>query len=354
VLECVNKHTFKISIRLVVLQRPKVNQQAPFLSNSVLEAMESQIDLNVKTIDSMVYALKNVPTQDEVSVLKEKVRDATGIVVDRQRLIYRGRVLEDEQKLSEYEMGDGACIHLVARPENYEALQRSAEANLEQSANETASSRSVAAAMSNLLNTGASFGMGNNTRREPVVDPQEESIEALWQGLVSMHTLLSVGGGRESSSVRSVRGGVLAEMRAAGSAGTSMLTGLEEEDLPEVRRAWGQDDGSMSPPAETPLGVEEEEEEEGEGEGGPSNPHPVNTGSHRHSRDHTAPPRGHEFVRQRRAVLRGTMARRERTRLRSGWRRRSWRLTLRTDECLCTTMAGLCAGMSGLSSTAIA
>ena len=35
--------------------------------------MESVIDLNVKTIDSMVYALKDVPTRDEVSVLKECV-----------------------------------------------------------------------------------------------------------------------------------------------------------------------------------------------------------------------------------------------------------------------------------------
>lgn len=223
-----------------------------------------EVDLNVKTIDSVVYPLKAVPMQDEVSMLKEKVKDATGIDEERQRLIYRGRVLEDAQKLSEYELGDGAYIHLVARPENYQELQRNAEATLSQNGNDAAGTSSgVAAAMTNLLNTGTSFGMGNN-RRIPVLDPQEESIEAVWQGLVSMETLLSVGGGRESSSVLSVREGVLAQMRASrarlsnqrdrdalNTTGAGYILGMEQ--------VWTEDDGSVSPPA----AEESEKEEEG-------------------------------------------------------------------------------------------
>lgn len=37
-----------------------------------------------------------------VSVLKEKIADATGVPLDQQRLIFRGRVLKDDHLLSEY------------------------------------------------------------------------------------------------------------------------------------------------------------------------------------------------------------------------------------------------------------
>ncbi|TVU04771.1 hypothetical protein EJB05_47905 [Eragrostis curvula] len=62
---------------------------------------ESTIEINVKTLDSQVHKLrvqKNAP----VSVLKEKIVDATGVPLDQQRLIFRGRVLKDDHLLSEY------------------------------------------------------------------------------------------------------------------------------------------------------------------------------------------------------------------------------------------------------------
>ncbi|GJN15564.1 hypothetical protein PR202_gb02486 [Eleusine coracana subsp. coracana] len=62
---------------------------------------ESTIEINIKTLDSQVHKLrvqKNVP----VSVLKEKIVEATGVPLDQQRLIFRGRVLKDDHLLSEY------------------------------------------------------------------------------------------------------------------------------------------------------------------------------------------------------------------------------------------------------------
>ncbi|RCV32105.1 hypothetical protein SETIT_6G231300v2 [Setaria italica] len=75
---------------------------------------ESTIEINIKTLDSQVHKLrvnKNVP----VLVLKEKIVDATGVPLDQQRLIFRGRVLKDDHLLSEYHLEDGFTLHLVAR-----------------------------------------------------------------------------------------------------------------------------------------------------------------------------------------------------------------------------------------------
>ncbi|CAO2183905.1 unnamed protein product [Urochloa humidicola] len=75
---------------------------------------ESTIEINIKTLDSQVHKLrvnKNVP----VSVLKEKIVEATGVPLDQQRLIFRGRVLKDDHLLSEYHLEDGFTLHLVAR-----------------------------------------------------------------------------------------------------------------------------------------------------------------------------------------------------------------------------------------------
>ncbi|OEL37495.1 hypothetical protein BAE44_0001488 [Dichanthelium oligosanthes] len=84
---------------------------------------ESTIEINIKTLDSQVHKLrvnKNVRTLSclpdilacvsfclnycgvPVSALKEKIVEATGVPLDQQRLIFRGRVLKDDHLLSEY------------------------------------------------------------------------------------------------------------------------------------------------------------------------------------------------------------------------------------------------------------
>ena len=48
--------------------------------------------------------------------LKSIVKNEAEIDEDRQRLIYRGRVLQDEAKLSDYCIEDRHVVHLVVRP----------------------------------------------------------------------------------------------------------------------------------------------------------------------------------------------------------------------------------------------
>ncbi|DAZ99792.1 TPA: hypothetical protein N0F65_001301 [Lagenidium giganteum] len=50
-----------------------------------------------------------------VAALKRKVNEATEVALTAQRLIYRGRVLEDDQMLSTYKVEDGHTIHLFVR-----------------------------------------------------------------------------------------------------------------------------------------------------------------------------------------------------------------------------------------------
>ncbi|OWZ24104.1 Ubiquitin family protein [Phytophthora megakarya] len=50
-----------------------------------------------------------------VAHMKQKVQESTEVAVPSQRLIYRGRVLEDDNSLDSYKVEDGHTIHLFVR-----------------------------------------------------------------------------------------------------------------------------------------------------------------------------------------------------------------------------------------------
>ncbi|XP_072964625.1 uncharacterized protein [Typha angustifolia] len=84
------------------------------LRQEVGDGSESTIEINIKTLDSRIYKFR-VNKDMPVPVLKDKIVDATGVPVDQQRLIFRGKVLKDDHLLSEYHVEDGHTLHLVAR-----------------------------------------------------------------------------------------------------------------------------------------------------------------------------------------------------------------------------------------------
>ncbi|KAK1273022.1 hypothetical protein QJS04_geneDACA009705 [Acorus gramineus] len=83
-------------------------------SQAATDAAESTVEINVKTLDSRVFTFR-VNKKMRVLTLKEKVAEASGVSVAQQRLIFRGRVLKDDDVLSEYHVEDGHTLHLVAR-----------------------------------------------------------------------------------------------------------------------------------------------------------------------------------------------------------------------------------------------
>ena len=78
------------------------------------ELLVFQMQVFVKTLIGQTITLEVQPS-DTVRTLKEKLRAKEDIPPDQQRLIYSGRQLEDEERLSYYNIQNLSTIHLVLR-----------------------------------------------------------------------------------------------------------------------------------------------------------------------------------------------------------------------------------------------
>ncbi|KAF7590426.1 hypothetical protein BBP40_002882 [Aspergillus hancockii] len=127
------------------------------MADNAATAEETPVTFNIKSSNDAKYTL-TLPSSTPVSVLKEKLATSeyADTPAERQRLIYSGRVLKDNETLATYKIKDGHTIHLV----------KSAASNQRQtSTSQTASTPTPAgssAAPATGVPTNLAAGTGNN------------------------------------------------------------------------------------------------------------------------------------------------------------------------------------------------
>ncbi len=172
---------------------------------------EDTINVVIKTINNDVY---NIPVTNSTPIhqLKDAIRESTTIEIDRQRLIYRGKVLTDESFVRDYNIEDGHTVHMVARPANYREIQQSVNSPPQsRPVTETPPSRTAAhnlfASMlsaasasrtNDEINDNSASNISQPSSTTPATAnaataavPAEPNLEYLRQGLLTMHTLFS-------------------------------------------------------------------------------------------------------------------------------------------------------------------
>lgn len=193
----------------------------------------SNMTIRVRTLDNRAHEL-NVAPDVEIRSVKEMIREVTEVPGDRQRLIYRGRVMADGDRLSEYSVEDGHTIHMVARPA---AMPPPTETQNDDAQN---GRRVLAGALdldaARIVSDALGLGRVAPTRQlGPVGRPGarpgrrslagEASLEHVRQGLLTVHTLLSTM--EDPSSVTTAARAQLAQS----------AEDAKEEDAPEPRTA---------------------------------------------------------------------------------------------------------------------
>ncbi|KAM8953942.1 large proline-rich protein BAG6 isoform 2-T2 [Pelodytes ibericus] len=102
-------------------------------------AADEKMEVTVKTLDSQTRTF-TVEKEITVKEFKDHISSAVGIPSEKQRLIYQGRVLQEDKKLKEYNV-DGKVIHLVERapPQTQPATGGSAPSSSTSTGSTTAS-----------------------------------------------------------------------------------------------------------------------------------------------------------------------------------------------------------------------
>eukprot|EP01080_Neovahlkampfia_damariscottae_P011940 gene11940-5341_t len=84
------------------------------------------INIKVRTLDSNELQL-TVQKDMLIKDLKQLIFSRSSIPVQRQRLIFQGRVLVDEKNITEYKIDEGHVLHMVAMPEQPQQSQQSSQ-----------------------------------------------------------------------------------------------------------------------------------------------------------------------------------------------------------------------------------
>lgn len=73
----------------------------------------SGMQIFVKTLHGKTITLMGMEPSDCIETIKEKIQDKEGFPPDQQNLVFSGKLLEDGQTLSDYNIHKGSTLHLV-------------------------------------------------------------------------------------------------------------------------------------------------------------------------------------------------------------------------------------------------
>ena len=74
----------------------------------------SEITINIKVQSSGAEFAVTIGLEATVKALKEKSVEQSGVPVEDQKLIFKGRILKDENSLEESKVADGVTINLAS------------------------------------------------------------------------------------------------------------------------------------------------------------------------------------------------------------------------------------------------
>ncbi|RHY72799.1 hypothetical protein DYB30_009660 [Aphanomyces astaci] len=92
-------------------------------SSTLPSSTSLHMEIRIKTLNDHTFSL-TVPRAISIRDLKTTLQGTTSVPPQRQRLIYRGKLLRDGDLLSAYNVEDGHMVHMVARPERAQQQQQ--------------------------------------------------------------------------------------------------------------------------------------------------------------------------------------------------------------------------------------
>ncbi|KAG2177871.1 hypothetical protein INT43_003118 [Umbelopsis isabellina] len=97
------------------VEKPAVDESAPS-SQSTTNAAQSTIKVTVKTLKpASQFEIFNLQPTDTIATLKDRISQQRSIPIKQQRLLVKGKVLNDTKPLAEYAISNDTVVHLMVK-----------------------------------------------------------------------------------------------------------------------------------------------------------------------------------------------------------------------------------------------